>query len=101
MGYFFSKVDIYKKDLSDNRIDVIIDVVLGEKSKIKKISFIGDKKFKNKKLLKKIVREEFKFWKFLSGKKYLNEEIINIDNYKNFYLNKGYYSVKLILLLLN
>ncbi len=97
MGYFFSKVDIYKKDLSDNRIDVIIDVVLGEKSKIKKISFIGDKKFKNKKLLNIIVSEEFKFWKFLSGKKYLNEEIINIDKrlLKNFYLNKGYYSVKI------
>ncbi len=97
MGYFFSKVEIFKQDLSDNRVDVIIKIELGEKSKINKISFIGDKKFKNKKLKSLIVSEEFKFWKFLSGKKYLNEEAINLDKrlLKNFYLNKGYYAVKI------
>ena len=97
MGYFFSKVEIFKEDLSDNRVDIIIKIELGEKSKINKISFIGDKKFKNKKLKSLIVSEEFKFWKFLSGKKYLNEEAINLDKrlLKNFYLNKGYYAVKI------
>ena len=47
---YFSSVDIYKETLKDNRVDVIIDIKLGEKSKIKKISFLGDKKFKNKNL---------------------------------------------------
>ena len=97
MGYFFSNIDIYKNDLTDNRVDLIIEVNLGEKSKIKKISFIGDKKYKNKKLANIIVSEEYKFWKFLSGKKYLNQQIINLDRrlLKNFYLNKGYYNVKI------
>ena len=96
-GYFFSSVDIYKETLKDNRVDVIIDIKLGEKSKIKKISFLGDKKFKNKKLANIIVSEEFKFWKFISSRKFLNEEIINLDKrlLKNFYLNKGYYNVKI------
>ena len=65
-GYFFSKVEIYKEELQDNRVDIIINVELGERSKIKKISFIGDKKFKNKKLANVIVSEEFKF--FISNK---------------------------------
>ena len=97
MGYFFSEIEMYKVDLEDNRVDVIIDIELGEKSKIKKISFIGDKKFKNKKLLNVIVSEQHKFWKFLSNKKYLNEEIINLDKrlLKNFYLNKGFYDVEI------
>ena len=96
-GYFFSTIEILKETLDDNRVDIIIDVELGEKSKIKKISFIGDKKFKNKKLLNVIVSEEFKFWKFISSRKFLNEEIINLDKrlLKNFYLNKGYYNVKI------
>jgi len=96
-GYFFSEVEIFKQDLEDNRVDLFINIDLGEKSKIKKISFIGDKKFKNKKLANVIVSEESKFWKFLSGKKYLNEEIISLDKrlLKNFYLNKGFYSVKI------
>jgi outer membrane protein insertion porin family len=47
--------------------------ILGKQSKIKKISFIGDKIFKDKKLKRIIISEEYKFWKFISGKKYLNE----------------------------
>ena len=68
---------------------------MGEKAKIKKISFIGDKKFKDRKLRNLIVSEEYKFWKFISNKKFLNEEIIKIDQrlLKNYYLNKGYYNV--------
>ena len=54
------------------------DIELGEKSKIGKISFIGDKIFKDNKLKSIIVSEEYKFWKFISGKKYLNEEIIKL-----------------------
>ena len=66
-----------------------------KKQKNKKISFIGDKIFKDKKLKGVILSEEYKPWKFLSGKKYLNESMIKYDErlLKNFYLNKGYYNV--------
>ena len=42
-----------------------------------------------------IISEEYKFWKFLSGKKYLNENLINYDKrlLDNFYKNKGFYNV--------
>ena len=95
LGYFFSKVEILKEDVGDNKLNIIIYIELGSKAKIKKISFIGDKKFKNRKLNNIIVSEEYKFWKFLSGKKYLNENTINLDSklLKNFYLNNGYYNV--------
>ena len=90
-GYFFSKVEMIKEDVGDNKLNLIIDIELGNKAKIKKISFIGDKRFKNRKLNNIIVSEEYKFWKFLSGKKYLNENTINLDTrlLKNFYLNNG------------
>ena len=94
-GYFFSEVSILKEDMGDNKLNLIINIELGKKAKIKKISFIGDKKFKNRKLNNVIVSEEYKFWKFLSGKKYLNQNTINLDLrlLKNFYLNNGYYNV--------
>ena len=94
-GYFFSEVSILKEDVGDNKLNLIINIELGKKAKIKKISFIGDKKFKSRKLNNIIVSEEYKFWKFLSGKKYLNENTINLDLrlLKNFYLNNGYYNV--------
>ena len=96
IGYFFSSVDIFVEDIANNQVNIFFDISLGEKSKIKKISFIGDKKIKDKKLRNVIVSEEFKFWKFLSGKKYLNENVISLDKrlIRNFYLNKGYYNVQ-------
>ena len=47
---------------------LIYDIDLGEKAKIKEIVFIGDKKFKDKKLLELIASEEYKFWKFITKK---------------------------------
>jgi len=96
-GYFFSSTDILLTDLANNQINLDLDINLGKKAKIKKISFIGNKIFKDRKLKNVIVSEEYKFWKFISGKKFLNESIINLDNrlLKNFYLNKGFFNVEI------
>ena len=94
-GYYFSKVTSSYQDLGDNKIDLLYQIELGEKSKISKISFIGDKRFKDSTLKNIIISEEYKFWKFLSGKKYLNENLINYDKrlLNNFYKNKGFFNV--------
>ncbi len=97
LGFYFSEIDVYINDLNDNKIEITYDIKMGEKAKIKKISFIGDKIYKDKKLKRTIISEEYKFWKFISGKKFLNENLLQMDNrlLKNFYLNKGYYKVKI------
>ena len=96
-GYYFSKVDTLIEELGDNKVNLNYKISLGEKSKIKKITFIGNKIYKNKKLRNLIVSEEYKFWKIISGKKFLNQNIIKLDErlLKNFYLNKGYYNVEI------
>ena len=96
-GFYFSKTQILIKELEDNKIDLIYQIQTGEKSRIKKITFLGDKIYKDKKLRNIIISEEYKFWKFISGKKFLNESLITYDIklLKNFYLNKGYYNVKI------
>ena len=83
--------------MDNNTVNIKYKVNLGNKAKIKRITFIGDKKFKNKRLKSIIVSEEYKFWKFISSKKFLNENLIQIDKrlLKNFYLNKGYYNVEI------
>ena len=96
-GYIQAKIDVFKEVLKDNKINLIFNIDLGDKAKIKKITFIGNKIFKDQKLKRVIVSEEYKFWKVLSGKKYLNENIIKFDVQllKNFYLNKGFYNVEI------
>ena len=95
-GYYYSTIEIFKELLDNNSINLVYKIDLGKKAKIKKITFNGNKIYKDSKLRSIIVSEEYKFWKFISGKKYLNENIINIDNrlLKNFYLNQGYVNVK-------
>jgi outer membrane protein insertion porin family len=94
-GYYFSNVMSSYEDLGGNKINLLYQIELGKKSKISKISFIGDKKFKDSTLKNIIISEEYKFWKFLSGKKYLNENLINYDKrlLNNFYKNKGFFNV--------
>ena len=95
LGYYFPSVNTYVESLNDNKVNITYEIDLGDKAKIKKIIFIGDKKFKDKKLKSVIVSEESKFWKFVSNKKFVNERIISLDKrlLKNFYLNRGYYNV--------
>ncbi len=96
IGYYFSTVNSVVEELDNNLVKIIHNIKLGEKAKIKKIKFIGNKIFKDSKLKSIIVSEEYKFWKIISGRKFLNEQTINLDKrlLKNFYLNKGYYNVQ-------
>ena len=94
-GYYFSKVVATSQDLGSNKINLIYEIELGKKARITKISFIGDKKFKDNTLRNVILSEEFQFWKIVSGKKFLNESLIELDKklLNNFYKNKGFYDV--------
>ena len=96
-GYYFVDLKSSIKKNSNNTIDLIYNINLGQKALIGKINFIGDKKIKDRKLRNIIVSEENKFWKIISSKKYLDENRIQLDKrlLKNFYINKGYYNVKI------
>ena len=97
LGYFFAKIDSFQENIGNNQVNLRYSIDIGSKAKIKRISFIGNKIFKDRKLRNVIISEEYKFWKFLSRKKYLNLEIINLDErlLKNLYLNNGFYNVKI------
>ena len=97
LGYYFSKVEAHIETLENNMINLEYKIDIGSKAKIGKISFLGNKIFKDKKLKSIIVSEEYKFWKFISGKKYLQEQLTEIDKrlLKNFYLNRGFYNIKI------
>lgn len=97
-GYYFSKVETsVSKNENLNSILINISIEMGEKVRIKRITFIGDKKVKDKKLLEIVASEEHKFWKFISNNTYLNENRVNLDKrlLENFYRNSGYYNVKI------
>ena len=97
VGYNFAKVETKTKKLSGNTVDVIIEVERGNISKISKISFIGDKKVRERRLRDVIASEEDKFWKIISRNTKFNDEIVKLDIrlLKNYYKSIGYYDVEI------
>ena len=96
IGYYNADVDIYVENQENNLIELIIKFNLGSRAKIKKITFLGNKIFKDNKLKRVIASSEYKYWKFLSGRKFLNENMVEFDKrlLKNYYKNNGYYNAE-------
>jgi len=94
-GYYLPEVNISIEELKDNKINLTYLIDTGDKAKISKISFLGNKQFKDGKLKSIILSEEYKFWKIISKKKFLNENLIDFDTrlLSNFYKNNGYHNV--------
>ena len=96
-GYYFADISS-SKNLNEklNSVNLKINIELGEKAKIKKIVFLGEKVFKDKRLKEVITSEEHKFWKFVSNKVYINKELINLDKrlLTNYFKDNGYFNVK-------
>ena len=97
LGYYNSNLDILIEQSENNLVNITYNIKLGKKSKIKKITFIGDKIFKDKKLRRVITSTEYKFWKFISGRKFLNQNLVSFDErlLMNFYKNNGYYNAQI------
>ena len=49
-GYYFVKIDAEIEKLEKNRVNIFYSIDAGEKAKISKIYFLGDKKFRDKRL---------------------------------------------------
>ena len=47
LGYYNSIVDVLVENKNNNLVDVTFNIIQGKKSRIKKISFIGNKIFKD------------------------------------------------------
>ena len=95
LGFYFVKIEAEAEKLQKNRINIIYTIDKGEKAKIAKIFFLGDKKIREKKLRDIITSQENRFWKFIARSVYLNKARIELDKrlLKNYYRNKGYYEV--------
>ena len=96
LGYYNPSVEIFIEE-KNKLIDLTFEFNLGNKAKIKKITFIGNKIFKDRKLRRIITSSEYKFWKFITGRKFLNENLVLFDKrlLENFYKNNGYYNVEI------
>ena len=94
-GFYFSNVTSDIEENLNNTVNLNYNIDLGDRVKISKIEFTGQKIIKDRTLRNLITIEESRFWKFLSKKKFLNKQNLLRDErlLRKYYLDRGYYDV--------
>ncbi len=96
-GFNFVNINTKIREIDKNNLDLIFEIDKGKATRISKISFIGDKKIREKRLRDIIASEEFKFWKIISRNTKFSKSLIELDKrlLTNYYKSLGYYDVKI------
>ncbi len=97
LGYNFTEVQTKVRKIDNLNLDIIFEIIKGEPTKISKITFVGDKKVRDKRLKDIIASEESKFWKIISRNTKFNQNLVNMDIrlLNNYYRSIGYYDVQI------
>ena len=98
LGYNFTNVEANFKKIDQSRIDLILKIDKGDKTKISKINFLGNNNVRSSRLIDVIASEEDKFWKFITRNTNLTERLVELDKrlLSNYYKSLGYYDVKIL-----
>ena len=97
LGYNFVNIETKLKKIDEDNFDLLIEIERGNKTKISKISFIGNNNVRTKRLKSVIASEENKFWKVISRNTVFSENLINLDIrlLNNYYKSLGFYDAKI------
>ena len=98
LGFNFLEIKSKVETFPKKRVNVYFEIEKGEKTKISKINFKGDRKIRDRRLRDIITSQESKFWKVLTRNTNLNESNIALDKrlLTNYYKSIGYYDVKVL-----
>ena len=97
-GRYNAKVIPKTIDLPENRVDLVFEIDEGQKTPVKKILFIGNKKFSDQKLKTIISSKEEKWYRFFSSSDNLDLDRVEIDKefLRKFYNATGYADFKIV-----
>lgn len=96
-GYFLASVDYTEKKISDENIELIFNIKEFDKVKVKKVSFLGNKAFKDEEIKSILQTQEDSLFSFLSGSGNFKEVNFqnDIERLKYFYRMKGYLQINI------
>ena len=91
-GFFGTKIDPKKIELSDNRVNVVYEISEGHPTYITDIKFNGNKVFSDRTLRGQILSREHAWWRFLTQFDVFDEDRIQYDGQllRQFYADNGY-----------
>ncbi len=97
-GRFAAIVEPKIIQLGQNRVDLVFEITEGERTGVRRISFIGNKIFDDDALRDAINTRETAWWRVFSSSDYYDPDRINYDKelLRRFYLNEGYVDFRVI-----
>ena len=98
LGFNFLEVKSKVEKFPKKIVNIYFELDKGEKTKISKINFKGDRKIRDRRLRDIITSQEAKFWKIITRNTNLNQSNIELDKrlLTNYYKSIGYYDVKVL-----
>ncbi len=97
-GRFAATVDPKVIQLPQNRVDLVFEINEGPLTKIRRINFIGNKRFSDSTLREKIATKESRWYRFLTSDDTYDPDRLTFDRelLRRFYLSKGYVDFRVI-----
>jgi outer membrane protein insertion porin family len=97
-GYFFAEVNIDSQPNQENLVNITIRIKEGEKVRIEKIRFSGNKAFPDKELREQMETEEVTWYSFIDESGVYQKDILKLDLFRieGYYHDNGYLRVKVL-----
>ncbi len=97
-GYFFAQVNIDTQSGQENLVNVTIRIKEGEKVKIEKIRFSGNRSFPDKELREQMETRERTWYSFLDDSGVYQKDILKLDMFRveGFYHDHGFLRIKVL-----
>ncbi len=97
-GRFAATVEPKVIQLPQNRVDLAFEINEGPLTKIKRINFIGNKRFSDSTLRDKIATKESRWYRFLTTDDTYDPDRLTFDRelLRRFYLSRGYVDFRVI-----
>lgn len=97
-GRFAATVEPKIIELPQNRVNLVFEISEGDKTKVRRIHFIGNEDFSDSDLRKEIATRESRWWRFLTSNDTYDPDRLLYDRevLRQFYLSKGYADFRVI-----
>ena len=97
-GYFFAQTNIDTQSNKENLVNIMIRIKEGEKVKIEKIRFSGNKAIPDKDLRNQMETQEKNWYSFLDDSGVYQKDILKLDLFRieGYYHDHGYLRIKVL-----
>ncbi len=97
-GRFSTDVNPQIVELPQNRVDLVFEINDGPETGVRRINFLGNEEFSDRRLRGLVATRESKWWKFLSSNDNYDPDRLTFDReqLRRFYLSKGFADFRVV-----